>query len=560
MPIKKKPATKSGKKSSQKKQSKKTSANNLVVETTRSKTARKARHGFPIIGVGASAGGLEAFESFFKAMPIDSGMAFVVVAHLDPSHVSILPELLQKSTRMKVNQVKDGHKVAPNQIYVIPPNHNMSILRGVLQLMDLPSPRTSNLPIDNFFRDLAKDQGANAGCIIMSGTGSDGTLGVRAIKGEIGLVMVQSEESAKYDGMPRSAIATGMADYVLAPEKMPEQLVKYQQHAAGEVVPRVAPDMGKVPDALQKIFIVLRARTNHDFSQYKMNTICRRIERRMNVHQIDNIEGYVRHLQASDQESEILFKELLIGVTNFFRDPEAFDALAKKVIPGLFLEKPEDYTIRVWVPGCSSGEEAYSIAMLLHEHMEKEKCHVNVQIFGTDIDEDAIAQARAGVYPESIHADVSQTRLKRYFSKEEGGTFRIKKIIREMLVFAPQNIIKDPPFTKLDLLCCRNLLIYFSPEFQKKLLPIFHYSLKPDGFLFLGTSESVGQEVNFFKPVDKKWKIFERQISAADINPPINFQVDVKPNVADFADPSEHVRRVEELSATSVSGDYFAAK
>ena len=289
--------------------------------------ATEIRRGFPIVGIGASAGGLETLETFFKAMPVDAGIGFVVVVHLDPTHISILPELLQKHTKMPVCQIGDGMPVERDHVYVIPPNKDLTILHGTLHLMDLVQPRGAKLPIDSFFRSLARDQERNAVCIILSGTGTDGTLGVKAIKGEVGMVMVQDEQSAKYDGMPRSAIATGLVDYVLPPEKMPEQLIKYTRHATQKAAPRIAPAEGPIPQALQKIFVILRARTEHDFTLYKKNTICRRVERRMNVHQIDDISDYVRYLQESDREAGILFKELLIGVTNFFRDPEAFETL-----------------------------------------------------------------------------------------------------------------------------------------------------------------------------------------------------------------------------------------
>ncbi|MFT4928634.1 MAG: two-component system CheB/CheR fusion protein, partial [Phenylobacterium sp.] len=406
---------------------------------------------FPILALGASAGGLEAFETFFKAMSHDSGLAFVLIAHLDPSHASLLPELLQKRSKMKVRQIQDGMKVEANHVYVIPPNKELTINNGVLQLMELTQPRGSNLAIDAFFQALAKDQGSNAIAIVLSGTGTDGTLGLKAIKGETGMVMAQDEQSAKYDGMPRSAIATGLVDYVLPPNEMPAQLLKYIEHAWQKNRPSLCVDDKVTPDALQKIYIILRTQTDHDFSLYKKNTICRRIERRMNVHQIDDIEDYARYLQDNEREINILFKELLIGVTNFFRDFEAFEALRKDYLYNMLKEKPQDYTIRVWVTGCSSGEEAYSLAIILQECMLALKRHFNVQIFATDIDEEAINVARAGVYPQSIHADVSSQRLKRYFTKEDDGRYRIKKAIREMLVFAPQNVIKDPPFTKLDI-------------------------------------------------------------------------------------------------------------
>ena len=487
------------------------------------KTEGKKEAAFPVVGIGASAGGLEAFEAFFSEMPPDSGMAFVLVAHLDPTHVSLLPELLQKRTRMTVYQAQDGMKVRPNAVYVIPPNKNLSILHGSLQLMELTQPRGSVLPIDSFLRSLAQDRGRHAICIILSGTGTDGTLGVKAIKGEVGMVMVQDEESAKYDGMPRSAIATGLADYVLPPGKMPEQLMKYAERLDRKDLPAISPADGKTPDALQKVFVVLRSRTGHDFSLYKKNTIRRRIERRMTVHQIENINDYVRYLQGSDREANVLFKELLIGVTNFFRDPEAFETLKTKALLKILQGKPDDSPVRVWSPGCSSGEEAYSVAIVLHECMEDLKRHFNIQVFGTDIDEDAIDAARKGLYPASISPDVGADRLKRCFTKEDDGHYRIKKAIREMLVFAPQNAIEDPPFTKLDLICCRNLLIYLGPELQQKLLPLFHYSLKPDGLLFLGSSETIGQHTHLFSMFDKKWKIFRKKPSTLTDHAALSF-------------------------------------
>jgi two-component system CheB/CheR fusion protein len=464
---------------------------------------------FPIVGIGASAGGLEAFEAFFSAMPENSGMAFVLIAHLDPSHSSILPELIQKKTKMKVTQATDNLKVQPNQVYTIAPNKEMAILNGTLQLLEMSHPRGHNLPIDFFFRSLAQDQGSNAIGIVLSGTGTDGTLGLRAIKGEAGMVMVQDEDSAKYDGMPRNAIATGIVDFILPPDKMPEKLLGYVNHAMQNPADRISGEDESMLNALQKIFVLLRTSTKHDFSLYKKNTICRRIERRMHVHQIDKVTDYLRYLQESNRETKILFKELLIGVTSFFRDPKGFELLKSTYLPALFVKKPEDYQIRIWVPGCSSGEEVYSIAIVVQESMADMNRHFNVQIFGTDIDDEAVNAARLGLYPEAISSDVSPERLKNFFTRQ-GNYYQIKKTIREMVVFAPQNIIKDPPFTKLDMLCCRNLLIYFGQELQKKLMPIFHYSLKQDGLLFLGSSESIGQHTDLFTVLDKKGKIFKR--------------------------------------------------
>ena len=511
--------------------------------------ANSSETNFPVAAIGASAGGLEAFEAFFKSMPMDAGIAFVLIAHLDPTHVSLLPELLQKHTKMQVQQIQDGMQVKPNNVYVIPPNKQLNILNGMLVLLEITQPRATNLPIDSFFRSLAEDHGNNSIGIILSGTGTDGTIGVKAIKGAVGMVMVQDEASAKYDGMPHSAISTGLADYIMPPEKMPKQLIKYTSHAAfnGERV--ITPSEVSSLNALQKIYISLRSKTDHDFSLYKKNTICRRIERRMNVHQIDNINDYAEYIQQSEREVSILFKELLIGVTNFFRDAAAFDGLRDEYLPNMLAKKSDDDTIRVWVTGCSSGEEAYSLAIILQECMYDMSRHFNVQIFGTDIDKDAINVARSGVYPQSIEADVSVERLNRYFNKEEGGFYRIKKSIREMLVFAPQNVIKDPPFTKLDILSCRNLLIYLGPELQKKLLPIFHYSLKSDGILFLGSSETIGQSSELFHILDKKWKIFNRQHSSQPNRPALNFPASPLPVEQTQSMFSDKIRIAEEISA-----------
>ena len=474
------------------------------------KLTEKDKDSFYIVGVGASAGGLEAFEKFFKNMPDDSGMAFVLVPHLDPGHISLMPELIQKRSKMEVIQAKDGMRVEPNNIYVVPPNNELAFLNGTLQLFELRQAHGPRMPIDYFFRTMAEDLGERAICVILSGMGTDGTLGLRAIKGELGMAMVQSAASAKYDGMPTSAVQTGLADYVLPPEQMPEQLIAYAKHTTAKIVPPIAAAGGKVPDALQKVFILLRTHTGHDFSAYKRNTICRRVERRMNVHQIANISDYVRFLRENETEVQTLFKELLIGVTNFFRDEEAFKVLEKKALPALLKGKPKDYVIRAWVPGCSSGEEAYSTAIILRECTEKLKKHYGVQVFATDIDKSAIATARSGVYPGNISVDVSSRRLKRFFTAED-NTYCVKKDIREMLVFAPQDIIKDPPFTKLDLVCCRNLLIYLDSELQKRLLPLFHYSLKPGGILFLGSSETISGFTDLFTTVDRKWKIYKRK-------------------------------------------------
>ncbi|MEI7633626.1 MAG: chemotaxis protein CheB [bacterium] len=475
--------------------------------------AEPASQTFPVVGIGASAGGLAAFEAFFSAMPAntDIGMAFVLVQHLAPDHKSILTELVRRYTRMQVFEVEDGMKVQPNCAYIIPPNRDMAFLNGVLQLLEPVAPRGQRLPIDFFFRSLAQDQHERAICIVLSGTGSDGTHGVRSVKGTGGMVMAQNPESTEYDGMPRSAIATGLVDYVLPPAEMPAQLIAYAAHAFSRTVRPTSPPAPKAEDAMKKIFILLRAQTGHDFSQYKQNTVNRRVQRRMAVQQIERVTEYVRFLQHTPAEIESLFRDLLIGVTSFFRDPEAFAAFEEQVIPNLFAGKPTDALIRVWSPGCSTGEEAYSIAILLQERMETVKQSFKVQVFATDIDMQAIEQARAGVYPASIAADVSPTRLARYFVLDsDGSAYRIHKGIRDMLVFSEQDVIKDPPFSKLDLISCRNLLIYMGGELQKKLIPLFHYALNPGGFLFLGTSETVGEFTDLFVMQNRKSKLYQR--------------------------------------------------
>ncbi|AGX86300.1 chemotaxis-related methylase [Candidatus Symbiobacter mobilis CR] len=471
------------------------------------------RDAFPIVGIGASAGGLAAFEAFFSGMPADTepGMAFVLVQHLAPDHKSILTDLIRRYTRMQAFEVEDGMPVRINCAYIIPPNFDMAFLNGALQLLKPVAPHGQRMPIDFFFRSLAQDQHERAIGVVLSGTGSDGTLGLRSIKGEGGMVMAQNPESTEYDGMPRSAIATGLVDYELPPTEMPAQLIAYATHAFGKP-PRPATPTPRVESALKKIFVHLRAQTGHDFSQYKPSTIQRRIERRMAVHQLVSMDSYAKFVQQTPEEVDALFRDMLIGVTNFFRDPEAFKALEGQVIPKLFAGKGADDAIRVWVPGCSTGEEAYSLAILLAERQEALKQCFDVQVFATDIDSHAVAVARVGIYPASIAADLTPERLARFFTIEPGGgAYRVHKSIRDLLVFAEQNVIKDPPFSKLDLISCRNLLIYLDGELQKKLIPLFHYAMNPGRYLFLGTSETVSEFGGLFATLDRKQKIFQRK-------------------------------------------------
>ncbi len=469
---------------------------------------------FPIVGIGASAGGLEALENFLANVPAESGMAFVIVQHLDPTHKDMLVELLQRKTSLQVFQIKDRMRVEPNCVYVIPPNKDLSILHGVLHLLAPLAPRGLRLPIDFFFRALAEDQQEHSIGVILSGMGTDGTLGLRAIKEKAGVVFVQEPTSAKFDGMPRSASEAGLADMVAPVEALPGKISAYLQH-----VPLIAKGQGDdyaSQSALEKVVILLRMQTGHDFSLYKKTTIYRRIERRMRLHQISKIANYVRFLQENSQEVELLFRELLIGVTSFFRDPAAWEQLKSEVLPSLVAGRTTtDQALRAWVPACSTGEEAYSLAMLFKETLEELRITQNItlQIFATDLDRQAIEKARDGVFPANIVADISAQRLERFFVKVERG-YRVAKPIREMIIFAPQNLIMDPPFTKLDLLSCRNLLIYLTPELQKKLFPLFQYSLNPGGFLFLGSAETIGTFTKLFAPIGAKTQLYRRLDSA----------------------------------------------
>lgn len=466
---------------------------------------------FPVVGIGASAGGLEALEQFFHHAHPDSGMAYVLVSHLDPGHASMLTEILQRTTTMPVVEAADQMVIAPNQVFVIPPNRDMRILHGVLQLTIPELPRGQRMPIDAFLRSLAEDQGERAIGIILSGTGTDGTLGLRAILGAGGVTLVQEPSTVKYDGMPVSAIQAGYASHILPVEKMPEILQIDLDTLAirGEM-----PPSSIAADGVTRILALLRTGTGHDFSQYKKTTISRRIERRMMQHNIEDIDIYARYLSEHPSEVQTLFKELLINVTSFFRDQEAFEMLRHDILPQLLEGKPDDYVFRVWVTACATGEEAYSIAILLQELMEEAHRALKVQIYATDIDDDAVAIARTGVFPPNITQDVTPERLRRFFVKEENG-YRVKKTIREMVVFAIQNVIKDPPFTKLDLLSCRNLMIYLEPELQNRLISTFHYVLKPGGVLFLSPSESIGTQPELFTPLSRQWKFYRAVPSAS---------------------------------------------
>jgi len=497
---------------------KKSVTSSKAASASRKKSApkpRKVHPGFPIVGIGASAGGLEALELFFSNVPPDTNMAFVIIQHLSPKHKSIMADILAKYTPMKVLRIENNQEIKCNHVYLNPADKNVIILNRRLYLTEPTQTHGVNLPIDCFFRSLAEDQGEKAICIILSGTATDGTLGLKAVKGEGGMAMVQDPDSARYAGMPSSAIATGLVDFIFPVEKIPTEIVRYVQHPYMERPERIETAQQQFRNYVQKILALIRTSTGHDFSKYKQTTIRRRIERRMAVHQLDNIEKYATYLKRTSAEIEILFKDLLIGVTNFFRDAEAFEVLKTKVIPELIKNKQPEIPLRIWIAGCATGEEPYSIAIILAETMDKLKKQITVQIFASDIDNEALDFARMAVYPDSIAADVSTQRLNRFFVKDE-NTYRVKKQIREMVVFANQNLIKDPPFSRLDLVCCRNLLIYMEPVLQKKILPLFHYTLTHNGVLFLGTSESIGEFSHLYSAISSKWKIFKHKEYVAD--------------------------------------------
>ncbi len=464
---------------------------------------------FPIVGIGASAGGLDAFEQFLMNVPENTGMAYVIIQHLDPTQKGMLPELLQRITKMKVFQVKDHTVVKPDCVYVIPPNASMSILKGVLHLFEPIESRGLRLPIDFFFRSLAIDQKELAVGVILSGMGSDGSLGIRAIKENHGIVMVQDPVTATYNSMPLNGIDSVLVDIVASPGEMPLRLFEFMKQ-----IPLIKPDIEiaiKDQSSLEKIIILLRDHTGNDFTFYKKNTLYRRIERRMGIHKIDKIDSYVHFLLKNPKELDILFKELLIGVTNFFRDSAVWEKLKESVFPEIFANQKSGTIFRAWIPGCSTGEEAYTLAIVFKEALEKFRPNgaISLQIFATDLDNDAIETARKGLFSASIKADVSTNRLNRFFISSDEG-FRVNAEIREMVVFAQQNIVMHPPFTKIDILTCRNLLIYMDAELQKKILGLFYYCINPEGIMILGSSESLGKQSNLFTPVDAKLRIFKR--------------------------------------------------
>lgn len=483
------------------------------IEATAHVAESAASQPFPVVGVGASAGGLEAFTALLKALPDDTGMAFVLVQHMDPVHESALSKILSRATEMPVDEVTDGSAVKPNRVYVIPPNADMTIRGGILRLAERQEIAGRHLPIDRFLGSLAEDRKSAAIGIILSGTGSDGTQGLKSIKAEGGLTFAQDEKSARYAGMPMSAVAAGCVDSVLSPGKIAAELTRMSHHpyialAQPAEADAAADDGG---NSFRKICLLLRSATGVDFLQYKPATIGRRIGRRMALQRIDSLQKYLQVLHKNSSEVEALYQDILVHVTGFFRDPDAFQALRTKVLPNLAASRAAGRPIRVWVPGCSTGEEVYSIAMLLLEALGDQSGQTRIQVFGTDISEPPIQRARGGAYPEASLADVSPARLKRFFVKVESG-YQVNKPVREMCVFARHDLTKDPPFSNLDLISCRNVLIYLGASLQKRTVEVFHYALRQGGYLFLGKSESLSAHANLFALEDQKHKIYSRKL------------------------------------------------
>jgi len=463
----------------------------------------KTRHNlFPIVALGASAGGLEAIKEFFSAVPPKSGAAYVVITHLASDHVSMLAGLIQKFTVLPVFTIEEGVHVVPDSVYVIPPGKNAAISDGVLHLVKQTEPHFKNCPIDYFFRTLACDRGKNAVGVILSGTGSDGSLGAREIKLKGGIVAAQDPLSAKFDGMPTGAVNTGLVDIIADPQNIPEKIIVWLNCSE--------PHIEGTNRELQELFSLIRLKTGLDFSSYKLNTLGRRIEKQMNLYSLQTLGHYIHYIHDNPDEIDILVRGFLIGVTKFFRDHEVFSVLKKEVMPAVFSDKQPDYCIRVWVPGCSSGEEVYSIAILIHEYMAEHNQWHEIKIFGTDIDKNALATARAGRYSSAIEQDITPERLRQFFTREVAG-YKVKKEIRSMVIFGEQNLTKDPPFTRVDMISCRNLMIYLNIKLQRRILPVFHYSLRANGVLVLGMSESIGQYSSLFELMNRKVKIFRRK-------------------------------------------------
>lgn len=473
-------------------------------------------HGQIVVAIGASAGGLEAIQEFFRTMPPDSGLAFVVIQHLSPDYRSLMDELLARYTRMRILKAEEHMPVEANTIYLIPPRKNLRIFHDRLLLEDQNLRKGLNLPIDIFFRSLAAEKGKRAIGIILSGTGSDGALGTRAIKEAGGMIMVQDDASAKFDGMPRSSISTGLVDYVLPPSQMPDELLNYLKHPFVGKDQALEMALTQNLDALTRIMLIVREHSGIDFSYYKENTILRRLERRVSINRFTTLEQYVQFLSESAKEQSILYRELLIGVTRFFRDTEAFDLLVEKVFPNIF--RPDKRVVRIWSAGCSTGEEAYSLAMLCREYMDNHHFEGDVKIFATDIDRHSLEVAGQGFYLDSMVADIGSARLSRFFTRRESG-YQINESVRKMVIFATHNLLRDPPFSKQDLIVCRNLFIYLKPEMQNRILSVFYHALNPEAYFLIGSSENIGELQEGFQVIDSKWKLYRQR---PGYNPPLS--------------------------------------
>jgi len=467
-----------------------------------------------IVGIGASAGGLVALEAFFHTTPVDTGMAFIVVQHMDPTQKALLPELLQRATRMPVLEAQQDRRIQPNTVYVIPSNAELRVENDCLKLAHPPEPRGMRLPINVLFSSLASTGCERAVAVVLSGMGSDGTLGLQAVSATGGLTVVQAPESAQFDAMPRSAIATGCVDIVAPVEELPERILDYLSRLSD--TDKTEPPRAEVPQTptppIATIIDILQQKTRHDFSLYKPSTLIRRIERRMAIHGIPDFPAYAAYLNDSSQEVQLLFKELLIGVTRFFRDAEVWDCLAEEALPALMAQRSPDTNLRIWAVGCSTGEEAYSLAMVFTEALEQldTRSNMTFQVFASDLSQEMIETARKGRYPRAIEEQVSAARLKRFFTKNE-NSYQVHQSLRDRVLFAQHDVILDPPFTKLDLIACRNLLIYFDPMLQRRLLPLFHYSLREDGLLLLGNSETVGRLSHLFSPLKTRLRLYRKQ-------------------------------------------------
>jgi len=486
-----------------------------------------------IVAIGASAGGIEAFTELVSNLPADTGLAYVLVQHLDPKHHSLLTELVAKKTKMVATEVANGMSVKPDHVYVIPPNATMSISDHTLQLGPREESRGLHMSIDHFMRSLAEAQGNRAIGVILSGSGTDGTLGMAEIQAQGGVTFAQDEISAKYNSMPHSAIAAGCVDYVLPPKAIARELARIARHpyVTRPATSDTADQVSSNSSALRLIFQLLRRTTGVDFSHYRQTTTLRRIQRRMVVHKIEKLEEYVKYIQTNQAEIKALYQDMLINVTSFFRNAKVFDVLKSEVFPNIAKNHGPGATIRVWTPGCASGEETYSVAIALLEYLGDRAAECPVQFFGTDVSDASIGKARAGVYPENIQGDVSPERLRRFFTKVEGG-YRISKAIRDMCIFAQHNVLSDPPFSQMDVICCRNLLIYLEPVLQTKVISLFHFASRPGGYLMLGTSEGVGTAANLFSTVDRTHKIFQKKTGG--VRQPVTFSLNQPEERAEF--------------------------